>query len=361
MDKCCTLHQSAPRNQRRLNGFQLPLNYLQPIGWLVFFTTALLNFVILIQIQFEELKMATLIVFVVLYVSHVVSHVAASLIDPSESELRKLPVNNVPEFDRSIHAHVIENGRCHLCNIYTSSKKTKHCSLCNKCVDRFDHHCKWLNNCVGRKNYAAFIASVITALLLSALTFGLCLTDIILFFKNTHYLSMPAQDFINCTFMSDVSSNNCRTSIAFLIFLIILGVSALAIACPLLHLCCFHVYISILGVSTYEYMVNGDISDALRPCCMSRCGYTKLRCTNNIYRISKPKDENKSQENCQKEGIDKMTVTETDIAKPNQRNSRNVATLITILINNEFERASRIFFDKNRIHPQDSESSTEIS
>ncbi|CAN6925039.1 unnamed protein product [Brassica oleracea var. botrytis] len=50
---------------------------------------------------------------------------------------------------------------CMLCNceVHTSSK---HCRRCDKCVDGFDHHCKWLNNCVGRKNYMSFV-SLITA------------------------------------------------------------------------------------------------------------------------------------------------------------------------------------------------------
>ncbi|RRT69595.1 hypothetical protein BHE74_00003892, partial [Ensete ventricosum] len=54
---------------------------------------------------------------------------------------------------------------CSLCEVEVL-KNSKHCRVCDKCVDGFDHHCRWINNCVGRQNYRRFFILMASALLL---------------------------------------------------------------------------------------------------------------------------------------------------------------------------------------------------
>ena len=40
------------------------------------------------------------------------------------------------------------------------TSRSRHCAVCHACVERFDHHCPWVNNCIGVKNHNYFLAYI---------------------------------------------------------------------------------------------------------------------------------------------------------------------------------------------------------
>mmetsp|Transcript_1891 Transcript_1891/g.4175 ORF Transcript_1891/g.4175 Transcript_1891/m.4175 type:complete len:296 (-) Transcript_1891:1137-2024(-) len=68
---------------------------------------------------------------------------------------------------------------CRTCHIIRPPRAT-HCSECDMCVERFDHHCPWLSNCIGAKNYVYFCIFLYSSTALTATVLISCILYICL-------------------------------------------------------------------------------------------------------------------------------------------------------------------------------------
>ncbi|GBG29100.1 Palmitoyltransferase ZDHHC7 [Hondaea fermentalgiana] len=79
-----------------------------------------------------------------------ISHVRAMTTDPGAVPKNAVPADFEPgDTGKSFRV-------CLKCDAY-KPPRTHHCSICQRCIVKLDHHCPWVNNCVALGNHKFFL------------------------------------------------------------------------------------------------------------------------------------------------------------------------------------------------------------
>eukprot|EP00927_Polykrikos_kofoidii_P013356 TRINITY_DN15816_c0_g1_i1.p1 TRINITY_DN15816_c0_g1~~TRINITY_DN15816_c0_g1_i1.p1 ORF type:complete len:344 (-),score=49.67 TRINITY_DN15816_c0_g1_i1:27-1058(-) len=128
-----------------------------------------------------------------------------------------------------------KDKQCYRCSRLKPAR-CHHCSVCQRCVLKMDHHCPWVNNCVGHNNYRHFCLFLLF-MALSALFVVLCLghpfSQILFFRRSSRRISREGRDCIMDAF-----------------------VLCAAVLVALCFLGCFHVYLVLTNQTTIEFQLN---------------------------------------------------------------------------------------------------------
>ena len=132
--------------------------YYMSLAFFIYTLPYVLMLVVLIIERKSLLITYPIIITSILYIIAIISTILGGFSDPGILPRQRQDYfynTNKTSLKYVINGHIYRLNYCYSCSLFRPPR-TSHCSLCDNCVERFDHHCLWLGTCIGKRNYRYF-------------------------------------------------------------------------------------------------------------------------------------------------------------------------------------------------------------
>ena len=143
--------------------------YYYSFGTILYLLIYGISFMIFVISKQESIskKVAYFILYSIYLIIVIFFCLVCAFTDPGAIPINSLTANelknaNCCSNNRVFYINGIRHRKrfCYTCQIIRPIGSS-HCKTCNICVEKFDHHCPWVGNCIGKNNYKYFFIFLI--------------------------------------------------------------------------------------------------------------------------------------------------------------------------------------------------------
>ena len=143
--------------------------YYYSFGTVLYLLIYGISFIIFVILNQESLakKIIYLFFYTIFLIIVIIFCLICAFTDPGVIPINSLTANELKNANCCSNNRVFYiNGLrhrvrfCYTCQIIRPLG-VSHCKTCNICVEKFDHHCPWVGNCIGKNNYKYFFIFLI--------------------------------------------------------------------------------------------------------------------------------------------------------------------------------------------------------
>ncbi|KAJ6643185.1 Palmitoyltransferase ZDHHC3 [Pseudolycoriella hygida] len=120
---------------------------------LILFAEFVVMAVILLPNQYPIYKAINTVIFNILSFLAISSHLRTMFSDPGAVPKGNATKEMIQQLGFKEGQVFFKCPKC--CSI--KPERAHHCSVCQRCIRKMDHHCPWVNNCVGESNQKYFV------------------------------------------------------------------------------------------------------------------------------------------------------------------------------------------------------------